>query len=247
MPRPALCSMGSVTPLALTWVRRHESMVVVLAPLAGANPRNRPENTLFAAGSGVLQCARDAVLAAGTSALSDARDDPRAAARERPATSRAALDQTPEGGLVLPHHERQEAGGDDLGLRGLPPASESQRRQAENAEAAVCGVACARFPTEIRERYRTRFGIETSYRQMRQARIYTCTRKPHLRLFFVAVAMILRNVWVWIHQTRLAEGAGDDLTLHLELLRFKRMLDWIVHEVVALFHDGSIPCVTRPP
>ena len=29
------------------------------------------------------------------------------------------------------------------------------------------------------------------------------------------------------------------MTLHLELLRFKRMLDWIVHEVVALFHDGS--------
>ena len=33
-------------------------------------------------------------------------------------------------------------------------------------------------------------------RQMRQARIYTCTRNPHLRLFFVAVALILRNVWV---------------------------------------------------
>ena len=102
-------------------------------------------------------------------------------------------------------------------------------------------------PTEIRERYRMRFGIETSYRQMRQARIYTCTRNPHLRLFFVAVALILRNVWVWIHQTRLAEGAGDNLTLHLELLRFKRMLDWIVHEVVALFHDGATPCVARPP
>ena len=64
-------------------------------------------------------------------------------------------------------------------------------------------------PTEIRERYRKRFGIETSYRQMRQARIYTCTRNPHLRLFFLAVALILRNVWVWIHQTRLAEGSGD--------------------------------------
>jgi IS4 transposase len=102
-------------------------------------------------------------------------------------------------------------------------------------------------PTEIRERYRTRFGIETSYRQMRQARIYTCTRNPHLRLFFVAVALILRNVWVWIHQTRLAEGAGESMTLHLELLRFKRMLDWIVHEVIALFHDGSILCAARPP
>jgi hypothetical protein len=102
-------------------------------------------------------------------------------------------------------------------------------------------------PTEIRERYRMRFGIETSFRQMRQAHIYTCTRKPHLRLFFMAVSLILRNVWVWIHQTRLAEGTGDNFTLHLELLRFKRMLDWIAHEVVTLFHDGSTPYVVRPP
>ena len=102
-------------------------------------------------------------------------------------------------------------------------------------------------PTEIRQRYRKRFGIETSYRQMRQARIYTCTRNPRLRLFFVAVALILRNLWVWIHATRLAEGSGSALTLHLECLRFKRMLDWIIHEVLALFHDGSPPCVERPP
>ena len=64
-------------------------------------------------------------------------------------------------------------------------------------------------PTEIRELYRLRFGIETSFRQMRQARIYTCTRNPRLRLFFLAVALILRNLWVWIHHTRLAEGSGD--------------------------------------
>jgi hypothetical protein len=102
-------------------------------------------------------------------------------------------------------------------------------------------------PTEIRERYRKRFGIEASFRQMRQARIYTCTRNPHLRLFFVAVALILRNVWVWIHQTKLAKGAADNVILRLELLRFKRMLDWIVHEVVTLYHDGSTPCVARPP
>jgi hypothetical protein len=102
-------------------------------------------------------------------------------------------------------------------------------------------------PTEIREQYRLRFGIETSYRQMRQARIYTCTRNPRLRLFFLALAMILRNLWVWIHQTRLAEGGGDTLMLHLELLRFKRMLEWIVREIVALFHDGATPCAVRPP
>ena len=98
-------------------------------------------------------------------------------------------------------------------------------------------------PTEIRERYRKRFGIETSYRQMRQARIYTCTRNPRLRLFFVAVALILRNLWVWIHATRLSDAAGHQLTLHLQRLPFKRMLDWLVHEILALFHDGSPPCV----
>lgn len=102
-------------------------------------------------------------------------------------------------------------------------------------------------PTEIRERYRRRFGIETSFRQMRQARIYTCTRSPRLRLFFLALALILRNIWVWIHQVRLADGTGDSLTLHLERLRFKRMLDWIVYEVVALFHDGSPPYVVWSP
>jgi hypothetical protein len=58
---------------------------------------------------------------------------------------------------------------------------------------------------------------------------------------------MLRNIWVWIHQTRLAEGSGDTMTLHLELLRFKRMLDWIVFEVVALLHDGTAPCAAQPP
>ncbi len=82
---------------------------------------------------------------------------------------------------------------------------------------------------------------------MRQARIYTCTRNPRLRLVFVAVALMLRNMWVWIHQTHLAEGGGDTPTLCLERLRFKRMLDWIVHEVLALFHDGTPPCATWNP
>lgn len=98
-------------------------------------------------------------------------------------------------------------------------------------------------PTEIRKLYRQRFGIESSYRQARQARIHTCTRNPRLRLVFMAVALILRNLWVWIHETKLADGCGERITVHLERLRFKRMLDWIAHTVVALLHDGSTPCV----
>jgi Transposase DDE domain len=98
-------------------------------------------------------------------------------------------------------------------------------------------------PTTIRERYRKRFGIESSFRQLRQARIHTCTRNPHLRLVFVAVALLLRNLWVWIHATLLAERRGPTMTLRLELLRFKQLLDWIAQAVVAILHDGSMPCV----
>ncbi len=104
-------------------------------------------------------------------------------------------------------------------------------------------MAHARVPTEIRERYRKRFGIESSYRQLRQARIHTCTRNPRLRLVFVAVALILRNLWVWIHATILADGRGEMKTLRLDRLRFKRLLDWIAQAVVAVLHDGSVPCV----
>jgi hypothetical protein len=115
------------------------------------------------------------------------------------------------------------------------------KRRQQKLLFAAWGVPGA--PTETRERYRKRFGIESSYRQLRQARIYTCTRQPHLRLVFVAVALLLRNLWVWIHATRLAEGSGEQMTLRLDQLRFKRLLDWIAQVVVAVLHDGSEPCV----
>ena len=101
-------------------------------------------------------------------------------------------------------------------------------------------------PTQIRERYRKRFGIETSYRQWRQARISTCTRNPHLRLLFVALGLVLRNIWVWIHDLLLSEGSDETRSMHLELLRFRRMLDWIANEVTALLHDGSTPYIFTP-
>lgn len=86
-------------------------------------------------------------------------------------------------------------------------------------------------PPDIREIYRTRFGIETSYRQMHEARIKTCTRDPRLRLLFVGIALVLRNVWVWLH-FQLAKGKWDvEPQLFLELLRFQEMLLWIAQVV----------------
>jgi len=91
-----------------------------------------------------------------------------------------------------------------------------------------------RTPREIRETYRKRFGIETSYRQMNEARIRTCTRDPALRLLYVGIALVLRNVWVWLH-FKLAKGKWNkEPQLFLELLRFKEMLLWITQIVQQL-------------
>jgi IS4 transposase len=95
-------------------------------------------------------------------------------------------------------------------------------------------------PREIREIYRKRFGIETSYRQMNEARIKTSTRDPQMRLLFVGIALVLRNVWVWLH-FKLARAKWDEEPqLFLELLRFKEMLLWISQVVGILL--GANQC-----
>jgi hypothetical protein len=101
----------------------------------------------------------------------------------------------------------------------------------------------------VRETYRTRFAIETTYRQMNQARIRTCTRDPLLRLLFVGVALILRNVWVWLHLICLAVNRRGCVTLHLERLRFRRLLLWLQHyaEQILGFDDFTAAEHPMPP
>lgn len=88
-----------------------------------------------------------------------------------------------------------------------------------------------RTPQEIRELYRKRFGIETTYRQMNEARIKTCARDPRVRLLFVAIALVLRNVWVWIHFRLAKNKHAEEPRLFLEILRFEEMLLWITEVI----------------
>jgi len=79
----------------------------------------------------------------------------------------------------------------------------------------------------VADTYRQRFGIETSFRQLQQARITTCTRNPAIRLFYVALALILRNIWVWFHWERLSSPRRGRRQLRTERLRFTAMLLWL--------------------
>jgi Transposase DDE domain len=81
----------------------------------------------------------------------------------------------------------------------------------------------------VKETYRQRFGIETSYRQMEQARIRTSTRDPLLRLFYVGVALIVRNVWAWLHWEVLSQRRRGGRRIDLGQLTFRGLLLWLQH------------------
>lgn len=100
-------------------------------------------------------------------------------------------------------------------------------------------------PQQIRETYRKRFGIETSYRQMNEARIRTCTRDPGQRLLFVGIALVLRNVWVWLHFKFAKRKWSEEPQLFLELLRFNEMLLWITQVVQRLLRADQVPGIKR--
>jgi Transposase DDE domain len=87
----------------------------------------------------------------------------------------------------------------------------------------------------VKETYRSRFAIETTYRQLGQARIRTSTRDPRLRLLYVALALILRNVWVWLHWQVLAERRRGGRRVDTDRLPFRAMLLGLQHWAEALF------------
>jgi hypothetical protein len=82
----------------------------------------------------------------------------------------------------------------------------------------------------LSETYRRRFGIESSYRQLREAKAKTCSRSPVVRLFLVGVALVLRNVWVWLHYALLSTPRRGGRLFNESRLRFKALLLMLLHE-----------------
>lgn len=54
------------------------------------------------------------------------------------------------------------------------------------------------MPKTVYRRYRSRFGIETSYRILRRVRVKTTSRNPALRFFLLGFALLLVNIWAFL-------------------------------------------------
>jgi hypothetical protein len=99
--------------------------------------------------------------------------------------------------------------------------------------------ACWRIDTRsthwVYHTYRLRFGIETSYSQLNEARIKTTPPDSTLRFLFVAMALILRNAWVWVHHQLLATPCRGGRKLNLGLLPFKTLLLGLAYVAMQTF------------
>jgi hypothetical protein len=112
---------------------------------------------------------------------------------------------------------------------------------------AVCVVYRWVSPGWLRQIYRGRFGIESSSRQLKQARLRTSTRSPLWRRLFVGMALVLRNVWVWVQEQRLAGRRRGGRVDHRERLRFRPMLDWLWQVAEQALGVCDTVAAERPP
>ena len=108
------------------------------------------------------------------------------------------------------------------------------KRKSETWVYAYWGIAPKRVDW-VKETYRRRFGIETSYRQMNQCRIRTTTKKFHVRFLYVAIGLLLRNLWVWLHHVVLSSPRRGRRRYNWDLLRVGRMLLWLEEVAKSMF------------
>ncbi len=102
-------------------------------------------------------------------------------------------------------------------------------------------------PHQVYNKYRRRFGIEASYRLLRQVKVLTNSRNPALRFFFLGLGLVMQNVWVlarWLF-TR-CPGKGRHKLIP-SLLRFDRFRKLLVRAVECFYPPPLVVSVFASP
>lgn len=94
---------------------------------------------------------------------------------------------------------------------------------------------------KTQQRYRHRFGIESSYRQLGELRAHTNSRNVALRFFFLALALLLVNIWTYLRCrcTRLI-GFGP-FRLDVKVFRLPRFVAFLRRAIERAF--GTIESI----
>jgi IS4 transposase len=88
---------------------------------------------------------------------------------------------------------------------------------------------------QIRRLYRRRFGIEASYRCMRQVRARTTSRNPALRFLLIALGFILVNLWQELRWRFCRVRTKDGYELDPKRFKLQRMANFLSHAIEAIY------------
>ncbi len=87
----------------------------------------------------------------------------------------------------------------------------------------------------IRENYRKRFGIESSYRLKNLGRIRTTTKKPTIRLLFVGISFLLVNIWINFLWRQISQPRKGGRLIYRKIFPLKQMLSFLRQAIDQVF------------
>lgn len=103
-------------------------------------------------------------------------------------------------------------------------------------------------PKNMKEFYRRRFGIESSYRMYNPVRARTSSRNPTIRYLYVVVAFVVLNQWTLTKYAACAKRQRGQRTIDEDRLPLKLFVDILYRALEALLGivrdiivDGSLP------
>jgi putative transposase len=109
----------------------------------------------------------------------------------------------------------------------------------------VSGVSWT--PEKVYRVYKSRFGIESSYRMRNQVKVFTTSRNPTLRYLFVVISFLFENVWVafqWLYFTPVRRGPRK---VEPSLFRFERFRILVWEGIQTCLKNISKVTVLRYP
>jgi putative transposase len=98
---------------------------------------------------------------------------------------------------------------------------------------ASWGLGKGWSPAEVAAAYRRRFGIEASYRQLGQCLARTSSRDERYRLLLVGLALLLCNLWSYLHSELFGRGPVGERQLLLHCLRLYELIAGVAAAIAA--------------
>lgn len=100
---------------------------------------------------------------------------------------------------------------------------------------------------QVRKLYRRRFGIETSYRCMRQVRAWTTSRNAALRFLLLSLAFILVNLWVELRWRFCQLKTQGRRQLDLKRFPLQRLIGFLNRAIERVYGVLSFILADTPP